>query len=133
VVHDHRPGDKVKLKDPQRDLSSRRGVVAVVDSDRLTVRVNGTSLLVTVAPDGVTNFSLAARKAWQNMPKRNVGRPKGSKVSDRVSVTIRVDRDLWERFRQAEADGIIHDRTSTLNGWISEQLKTLRANDRKAS
>jgi uncharacterized protein (DUF4415 family) len=59
------------------------------------------------------------------MPDRRVGRPKGSTVCDRVSVTIRLDRDLWESFRAAESTGYVTDRTATLNSWIRAQLGTL--------
>ena len=62
----------------------------------------------------VTNFSSAARKAWKTMPKRQVGRPTGTKTSDRVSVTLRIDRGLWERFRMQENAGIIGDRCAEI-------------------
>lgn len=125
-------GDKIKVKRPEGDLLVCRGMITAIGRDVLTIRVDGTSVLANVAADNVTNFSLAARKAWQHMPKRNVGRPKGSRVSDRVSVTIRIDRRLWQLFRQAEADGVISDRTATLNSWIAEHLNRL-PNTRKAS
>ncbi len=42
---------------------------------------------VRVAPEQVTNYSLAVRKAWVTGPDRAVGRKKGTKLCDRVSVT----------------------------------------------
>jgi len=126
-------GDKVKLKRSASVAAGAHGVLTEA-SEPLSVRLDESGEIITVSTDMLTNFSLAARKAWQNMPERNVGRPKGSRVCDRVSVTIRVDRDLWERFRRAEATGTVADRTLTLNRWIAEGLDALTApSHRKAS
>jgi uncharacterized protein (DUF4415 family) len=116
-------GDKVKLKNHHD--SSARGIVEAVQGDRLLVRLDKSKELVAVASEGVTNFSLAARKAWKNMPHRRVGRPKGTRHCDRVSVTLRIDRELWEQFKQDEAEGLIEDRTATINSWFRERLDTL--------
>jgi len=114
-------GDKIRIKS-----IAKRGVVE---------RVQGKSLVVSFE-DGksasfdeseVTNFSLAARKAWESMPDRRVGRPKGTTKTDRTSVTLRIDRELWEQFRLAEENGKITDRTATINKWISEKLNELES------
>jgi len=89
------------------------------------VRLADSGELLAVAPALVTNFSLAARKAWKNMPHRRVGRPKGSRHCDRVSVTLRIDRELWEQFRQDESEGLIEDRTATINAWFRDMLDQL--------
>ena len=117
-------GDKVRLKDPSS--APMRGVVAVVYGDELLVRLDESGELVTVASARVTNFSLAARKAWKNMPHRSVGRPKGARHCDRVSVTLRIDRELWEKFKQDESEGLIEDRTATINMWFREMLDKLK-------
>ncbi len=75
--------------------------------------------------EDITNLSLAARKAWKSEPGRRVGRRKGTRLCDRVSVTLRIDRELWEEFRLKESAGIIRDRTSTMNAWLREKLKQL--------
>ena len=117
-------GDKVRLKD--HNGTPVRGVIAAVyDDDALLVRLHASGELITVAPARVTNFSLAARKAWKNMPHRRVGRPKGARHCDRVSVTLRIDRELWEHFRQDEAAGLIADRTATINAWFRDMLDQL--------
>jgi hypothetical protein len=113
-------GDKVKLKTGSH--RGARGLVEAVADDKIVVRANGIQRLVTLSSIEVTNFSLAARKAWLSMPKRQVGRPKGSKFCDRVSVTLRIDRDLWEHFRAQERSGLIDDRTATINKWLKEKL-----------
>jgi len=117
-------GDKVKLKN--HNGAPVRGVVAAVHGDALLVRVDESEELIAVAPDLVTNFSLAARKAWKNMPHRRVGRPKGARHCDRVSVTLRIDRELWEQFRHDEVEGLIQDRTATINSWFRGMLDKLK-------
>ena len=114
-------GDKVLVKDCQK-----RGLVERVRGKSLTIVLESGEQAQTTA-SGVTNYSLAARKAWAKMPDRRVGRPKGTTRTDRTSVTLRIDRELWERFRQAEADEKIKDRTATINQWIAEKLNELES------
>jgi len=102
-----------------------RGIIESINSDRVVIRRVSDEKVFTLNMAEITNFSLAARKAWKKMPARQVGRPKGSTVCDRLSVTIRVDRDLWQTFRMAEDSGIIMDRTLTLNNWIRHGLQHL--------
>jgi uncharacterized protein (DUF4415 family) len=116
--------DKVRLKD--HNSASIRGVVVAVHGDKLVIRLDESGEFVTVASASVTNFSLAARKAWKNMPHRRVGRPKGARHCDRVSVTLRIDRELWERFKKDEVKGLIEDRTTTINTWFREMLDKLK-------
>ena len=117
-------GDKVRLKGGNN--ASVRGVVEAVQRDELLVRLDESGELIAVASQFVTNFSLAARKAWKNMPHRQVGRPKGARHCDRVSVTLRIDRELWEKFKQDELAGLIEDRTATINAWLREMLAKLK-------
>lgn len=116
-------GDKVKLKNHHG--GAVRGVVEAVHGDQLVVRLEESGELVATASASVTNFSLAARKAWKNMPHRHVGRPKGARHCDRVSVTLRIDRELWEQFKRGESEGRIKDRTATINCWLREMLDRL--------
>ena len=121
-------GDKVRLK--AKGPPGARGIVEAIKGDRLVVRLEDSDQRVLVAPEEVTNFSLAARKAWVSMPNRGVGRPKGMRFCDRVSVTLRIDRDLWEQFRSKEATGLIDDRTATINSWLREKLDELERGER---
>jgi uncharacterized protein (DUF4415 family) len=116
-------GDKVRLR--QRGGAPARGVVEEVRGDGLLIRLDESGQRVVVKSAQVTNFSLAARKAWKNMPYRRVGRPSGSRHCDRVSVTLRIDRELWEQFRQSETEGLITNRTATVNAWLREMLDRL--------
>lgn len=116
-------GDKVRMK--AGDHAGERGVIETVDGEKLLVRLDELDTKVRVTADQVTNYSLAARKAWATEPNRAVGRRKGTKLTDRVSVTLRLDRDLWEQFQGLEASGIIEDRTGLINGWFREKLGEL--------
>ncbi len=116
-------GDKVRVK--AGDHTGERGVVESVDGEKLLVRLEKTDMKVHVTADQITNYSLAARKAWVTGPDRAVGRRKGTKLTDRVSVTLRIDRDLWEQFQGLEETGIIDDRTGLINGWFREKLAKL--------
>jgi hypothetical protein len=51
---------------------------------------------------------------------------------DRVSVTLRIDRDLWEQFRSKEAIGLIDDRTATINSWLRDKLAELEREERQS-
>jgi uncharacterized protein (DUF4415 family) len=116
-------GDKVRVK--ANGSSGARGVIEATKSDKLVVRLEELGNTIVVKSDEVTNLSLAARKAWVSMPDRGVGRPKGMRFCDRVSVTLRIDRDLWEQFRSKEAAGLIDDRTAIINSWLREKLAEL--------
>ena len=120
-------GDKVRFREGR--CAGEHGVIESVAKDRLKVRL-ARGVAITTRVRTVTNLSLAARKAWVSMPDRRVGRPPGSKLSDRVSVTLRIDRELWERFRGLESKGRIADRTKLINGWLREKLAALATRGR---
>ena len=64
-----------------------------------------------MTPEQVTNYSLATRRAWVTDPDRAVGRRKGTKLTDRVSVTLRFDRE-----------GIAGDNLPQLLGGLNEVI-----------
>ena len=123
-------GDKVRVK--SGDHTGERGIVESLDGDMLVVRLEQSDGKVRVLPEQVTNYSLAARKAWATEPDRAVGRRKGTKLTDRVSVTLRLDRDLWEQFQVLEEEGVIDDRTGLINGWFREKLAGLNRGRRQS-
>jgi hypothetical protein len=116
-------GDKVRVK--AGDHTGSRGVVEAVEGDKLVLRLEESGPNVRVTAEQITNYSLAARKAWVTGPDRAVGRKKGTKLYDRISVTLRFDRELWEHFLALEDDGVIEDRTALINGWFREKLAEL--------
>jgi hypothetical protein len=121
-------GDKLRIK--VGAYAGNRGLLETIDGHKLVVRIEGSGLRLIMTPDQVTNFSLAARKAWVTGPDRAVGRPKGTKLCDRVSVTLRIDRDLWENFTRLEGAGLIEDRTAVINSWFWEKLAQLEKRER---
>lgn len=119
-----KPGDKVRVKSGSH--AGERGIVEASDGGRFLVRLEASGRSVRLMPEAITNFSLAARKAWVTGPDRAVGRRKGTRLCDRVSVTLRINRDLWERFREMERLGLIEDRTAAINKWLGQKLDELR-------
>jgi hypothetical protein len=119
-------GDKVRLKVGIH--ADERALVEAVEDGKLAVRLEKSGQRLWVLPEQITNYSLAARKAWVTEPDRAVGRRKGTKLTDRVSVTLRFDRDLWQQFRELEEAGVITNRTGLLNDWLREKLAEM---DRK--
>jgi hypothetical protein len=105
--------------------------VDAIDGGKLVVRLEGSGQRAWLTPEQVTNFSLAARKAWVTGPHRRVGRPKGTRLCDRISVTLRIDRELWERFRAMEKAGVIEHRTGLVNRWLREKMDELDAGGRR--
>lgn len=102
--------------------AGKRGTIAAV-------RQGGT-LVISLARDGkdvetavseVRNFSAAARKAWKTAPSRRVGRPPGRSVS-RVSITLRIDGALWERFRALEQGGRLPNRSQFFENALRQTL-----------
>jgi hypothetical protein len=57
----HQPGDRVRIR-----ATGRRGIIVRADGLVLSVDVDGEVLVM--APQDVTNYSLAARKAWKTRP-----------------------------------------------------------------
>ncbi len=123
-------GDKLRLKAGTH--AGARGYLDAFDGEKLVVRLEVSGLKVRVTPEQITNFSLAARKAWVTDPDRAVGRRKGTKLYDRVSVTLRLDRDIWEYFVGLEEDGTIENRTALINGWFREKLAELASEGRQS-
>jgi hypothetical protein len=119
----HGIGDKLRIK--QGRFADQRGTILARNGTELVVRLESSGRRIRVAQGAVTNFSLAARRAWVTAPNRRVGRRKGSKIHDRVSVTLRIDRELWVRFQKSEALGRISDRTAVINQWFIQQLDAL--------
>jgi hypothetical protein len=126
---DAKRGDKVRLKGGAH--RGERGVIESLEGDKTVVRLEDAGLIVGVVSNDVTNFSLAARKAWVTGPDRAVGRKKGTKLTDRVSVTLRIDRDQWERFVRLEQVGVIEDRTAVINAVLRAKMDELEREERR--
>ncbi len=128
---EHAKADKVRIKGGP--FAGQRGTLLRRESGKWLVSLMNEDKEVSVAGENLTNFSLAARRAWQSMPHRKVGRPVGSKVSDRLSVIFRVDRALWNEFLAAEDVGLVRDRTTVINECLRSVLQAARRLRSKAS
>src|SRR5438552_18392949 len=82
-----RAGDKVRVRTGAN--ASERGVVTEVRGDLAQVRLNA-DRSVWVPSETLINYSLAARRAWQTMPKK-AGRPRKPGPA-KVAVTMRLDQ-----------------------------------------
>jgi hypothetical protein len=126
VVREHVKGDKIRIKCGQ--FIGERGILMRQHSGKWIVSLAHRGRTILVSTEDLTNYSLAARRAWRSMPDRKVGRPTGSKVSDRLSVIFRVDRTVWNEFVGAEKIGLVGDRTTVIN----ECLRNILASSRRA-
>lgn len=117
----HRVGDKVRIKGGVH--AGVRAVVGRVAHNLLITVINGSDALM-IPPRDVTNYSLAARKAWAVMPKRS-GRPKKAGSTKRM-VSIRVDPDVWDGLGAMVRIGRIPSREGAVNGWLRSHLESLR-------
>jgi uncharacterized protein (DUF4415 family) len=116
-----RIGDKVRVR--FGPFAGQRAVVRCVEEGRLELQLE-TGAAACVAPDEITNYSLAARRAWQAMPKR-AGRPPMLPGTRKRMVSIRLDEDVWRRLGRAAEFGLIPSREQAVNLWLREQLDAL--------
>src|SRR5579862_5730715 len=84
-------GDKVRLKLP--GYAGQRGIITGFTNEQFIVDT-GDNEPVTVRQAEFTNFSLAARLAWQKMPKQ-AGRPRRT-IGQKKMVSIRIETRNWD-------------------------------------
>jgi hypothetical protein len=130
-VCEPRKGDKIRIKGGK--FAGERAVLVRPCAGKWIVSMPKQDLTVILSAEELTNYSLAARRAWRSMPDRKVGRPAGTKVSDRVSVIFRVDRTLWNDFLSAEESGFVSDRTKIINQCLKGVLASSQRRQPKAS
>jgi hypothetical protein len=121
-------GDKVRVRSGEH--TGERGIVQEEKGEYLVVQL-GSGDNVELPPSQVTNYSLAARRAWQVMPKRT-GRPK-SDVPRKKMVSMRLDIETWERLGLAVEMGLINSREEAVNLWLRERLDALIDKQNKKS
>ncbi len=116
----HQNGDKIRIK-----VGNHRGERAIILSgtnELLDVQL-GTLVIVRLPSSHITNYSLAARRAWQTMPKR-AGRPKSS-LPRKKMVSLRIDVGLWAALERMVELGLISSREKAINEWLREKLAGL--------
>lgn len=115
-------GDKIRLRFGPN--AGERGLVEEVTESALLVHlISGDRV---IAPrEGITNYSLAARRAWDVMPKR-AGRPSSAGPAKKM-VSIRIDSQVWELLGQAVDLGLIPSREQAINVWLHQKADELLA------
>lgn len=112
-------GDKVRIK--VGDHKGKRGLITTVAAETAEITMADGNA-ITANQTEITNYSLAARKAWQVMPKKT-GRPKGQ--STKKMVSIRLDVLVWQQLGRAVELGLIVSREEAVNQWLRERLNSL--------
>ena len=114
------PGDKVRIR--SGSYVGAKGIIRAESDELLEIRLDEGGI-VSVPAKEVTNYSLAARRAWQVMPKR-AGRPQLATPRKKM-VSIRIDVDVWNHLGEAVELGLIPNREEAVNTWLRERLDTL--------
>ncbi|HYT37413.1 MAG TPA: hypothetical protein VEL49_09560 [Ktedonobacteraceae bacterium] len=117
-------GDKVRIR--SGSYVGVRGVIRSESDGLFEIQLDEDGIASVPAKE-VTNYSLAARRAWQAMPKR-AGRPKGQKPVKRM-VSMRLDADIWDMLQEATELGLIPSREKAVNDWVREQIILLLSKD----
>jgi uncharacterized protein (DUF4415 family) len=116
------PGDKIRIRNGS--FAGTRGIIRGEVDSLLEIQLDGSeSHTVTVPVEDITNYSLAARRAWQVMPKR-AGRPQ-LPLPRKKMVSMRLDVDVWDRLGDAVELGLITNREEAVNLWLREKLDAL--------
>jgi len=115
-----RLGDKVRIRSGPH--ARARGIISAESNGHVEIEL-GTGDKIPVLPADITNYSLAARRAWQAMPKRT-GRPKGQKPVKRM-ISMRLDPDVWDMLHDATERGLIPNCEKAVNDWVREQVMPL--------
>jgi hypothetical protein len=113
-------GDKVRVRTGPH--AGARGVIRAGLDGLLEIQLDESDIVSIPAKD-VTNYSLAARRAWQVMPKR-AGRP-SLPVPRKKMVSLRIDVDVWNRLGEAVDLGLISNREHAVNTWLRDRLNLL--------
>jgi uncharacterized protein (DUF4415 family) len=117
-------GDKIRIRSGL--YSGMRGIIQAEINGGVEVLLDdGNS--IHVEPTDITNYSLAARRAWQKMPKK-AGRPQ-SPTPRKKMVSMRIDVDVWNMLQEAGERGLISNREKAVNDWIREQVILLLAKE----
>src|SRR5438309_782661 len=109
-VDGHRPGDKVRVR--AGPDAGQRGLICDLCPTHVVIGLDD-GRTVELPDDAVTNYSLAARRAWRVMPKR-AGRPRLEEPRKKL-VSVRLDMAVWRDMRRAAEFGLIGSRDAAIN------------------
>ncbi len=114
------PGDKIRVR--SGPYKGARGIIQAESNGLLEIQLDESGIVHIVSKE-ITNYSLAARRAWKAMPKR-AGRPQ-LPVPRKKMVSMRLDVDVWNRLGEAVELGLIPSREEVVNIWLRQQLDSL--------
>ncbi|HYT45759.1 MAG TPA: hypothetical protein VEP90_25765 [Methylomirabilota bacterium] len=114
------PGDKIRVRVGPH--TGARGIIQAELDGLLEIQLDESNSINVPIKD-VTNYSLAARRAWQVMPKRS-GRPQLPAPRKKM-VSFRLDIDVWDQLGEAVELGLIPSREQAINVWLRQQLDSL--------
>jgi hypothetical protein len=121
-------GDKVRIKTGSH--AGERGILQIAADGTLAVNLDSGEV-VSALGEELTNFSLAARRAWEVMPKR-AGRPPSLRPRMQM-VSLRVEIELWQRLKEAVQDGLLPSGEQAINSWIRQHLDEIAQGSRASS
>jgi hypothetical protein len=113
-------GDKVKIRSGSH--AGARGVIQGEDIGLIHVRLE-TGEVVNLTALEITNFSLAARRAWEVMPKKS-GRPTLDEPRKKM-VSLRLDVDVIEMLDKASELSLIENKTEAINKCLRTELRRI--------
>lgn len=119
-LSDYQIGDKIRVRIGL--YAGTRGIICGRTNELWQIELSG-GKVQSFHADELTNYSRAARRAWQAMPKR-AGRPP-SNISRKKMVSLRIDIDIWEKLGQAVEQGLVVSREQVVNDCIKEKLSEL--------
>jgi hypothetical protein len=113
-------GDKVRIRSGTH--AKERGVIRTTEGALLEIQLDGGSL-IQVGPEEITNYSLAARRAWQVMPKQ-AGRHQLAAPRKRM-ISLRLGISILEYLERATELHLIPNKEQTVNTGLRRQLGAL--------
>lgn len=117
--------DKVRIRSGSHKGS--RGVIRGEEIGLVEVELE-TGETTSVTALEVTNYSLAARRAWQSIPK-NAGRPRSDYTKKMVS--FRLDNDVTEMLDEALEKQLIETKSDVINTIVRDYLVSLLSKEGK--
>lgn len=112
-------GDKLRIRGGRH--SGRRALLLGTAGRRIRVQLESGAVITLSTRTPITNFSLAARRAWQVMPKRAGRRAQETPRSRMLS--IRFDRALLARLDRAVAEGAASSRSQAIEEWVQRGVE----------
>ena len=113
-------GDKVRFRFGIH--AKERGIVQATVGSLLEIQLEKGGL-IQAGPEEITNYSLAARRAWRVMPKR-AGRHQLETPRKKMA-SLRLNVDVLDDLDKAAELGLIPNKEQAVNTWVRQKLDLL--------